>query len=191
MRRTLIRNADLVMTMEPRLGDGELGLIPGGDVCIEDNRIAAVGKGLDGSGARIVDATGKIVLPGFVDVHNHLWQSLIRGCGTSGRGRLGAGLRVSRGPTQCHRRGSLRGRPPEYAGRALDWGDHGCRLESRLHSRLYPGECAGVARFRAALCLCLSWARRTRGGHASDEARHDRSQPSGLLADWWREPHDG
>jgi 5-methylthioadenosine/S-adenosylhomocysteine deaminase len=83
MRRTLIRNADLVMTMEPRLGDGELGLIPGGDVAIEDDRIAAVGKGLDGAGARIVDATGKIVLPGFVDVHNHLWQALIRGCGTS------------------------------------------------------------------------------------------------------------
>ena len=40
-------------------------------------------KGLDGSGSRIVDATGKIVLPGFVDVHNHLWQALIRGCGTS------------------------------------------------------------------------------------------------------------
>jgi len=36
-----------------------------------------------GSGARTVDATGKIVLPGFVDVHNHLWQSLLRGCGTS------------------------------------------------------------------------------------------------------------
>ena len=30
MRRTLIRNADLVMTMKPRLGDGELGLILGG-----------------------------------------------------------------------------------------------------------------------------------------------------------------
>jgi 5-methylthioadenosine/S-adenosylhomocysteine deaminase len=83
MRRTLIRNADLVMTMEPQLGDGQLGLIPGRDVCIEDDRIAAVGKGLDGSGAGIVDATGKIVLPRFVDVHNHLWQSLIRGCGTS------------------------------------------------------------------------------------------------------------
>ena len=62
---------------------GALGLIPGGDVAIEDNRIAAVGQELDGSGARIVDATGKIVLPGFVDVHNHLWQALIRGCGTS------------------------------------------------------------------------------------------------------------
>ena len=47
MRRTLIRNADLVMTMEPQLGDGELGLITGGDVCIEDDRIAAVGPGAE------------------------------------------------------------------------------------------------------------------------------------------------
>ena len=83
MPRTLIRNADLVLTMEPRLGDGDLGLIPSGDVVIEDDRITAVGQGLGDAGARIVDATGKIVLPGFVDVHNHLWQSLIRGCGTS------------------------------------------------------------------------------------------------------------
>src|SRR5262245_199423 len=81
--RTFIRNANLVITTEPRLGDGELGLIANGDVLIDGDRIAAVGKGLDGSGARTVDATGKIVLPGFVDVHNHLWQSLIRGCGTS------------------------------------------------------------------------------------------------------------
>ena len=81
--RPLIRNANLVMTMEPQLGDGALGLIANGDVLPEGDRIAAVGQGLDGSGARTVDATGKIVLPGFVDVHNHLWQSLIRSCGTS------------------------------------------------------------------------------------------------------------
>jgi 5-methylthioadenosine/S-adenosylhomocysteine deaminase len=83
MPRILIRHADLVLTMEPRLGAGALGLIPGGDVVIEDDRITAVGQGLNGAGAHIIDATGKIVLPGFVDVHNHLWQALIRGCGTS------------------------------------------------------------------------------------------------------------
>jgi 5-methylthioadenosine/S-adenosylhomocysteine deaminase len=81
--RMLIRHANLVITMEPQLGDGALGLIAGGDVLIVGDRIAAVGQGLDASGARVIDATGKIVLPGFVDVHNHLWQSLIRGCGTS------------------------------------------------------------------------------------------------------------
>jgi 5-methylthioadenosine/S-adenosylhomocysteine deaminase len=59
--RTLLRNANLVITMEPTLGDGALGLIANGDVLIEGDRIAAVGQGLDGSGARTVDATGKIV----------------------------------------------------------------------------------------------------------------------------------
>jgi 5-methylthioadenosine/S-adenosylhomocysteine deaminase len=46
------------------------------------DRIVAVGKRLKASDASVLDATGKIVLPGFVDVHNHLWQSIIRGCGT-------------------------------------------------------------------------------------------------------------
>lgn len=81
--RTIIRHADLLITMEPQLGDGPLGLIRNGDVLLAGDRILAVGTGLDGAGARLVDATGKIVLPGFVDVHNHLWQALIRGCGTS------------------------------------------------------------------------------------------------------------
>lgn len=30
----------------------------------------------------MLDGHGKIVMPGFVDVHNHLWQTLIRGCAT-------------------------------------------------------------------------------------------------------------
>ena len=30
----------------------------------------------------MLDGHGKIVMPGFVDTHNHLWQTLIRGCAT-------------------------------------------------------------------------------------------------------------
>jgi N-acyl-D-amino-acid deacylase len=43
-----------------------------GDVAIEDGRIADVGR-LDGgaTAARVIDATGKIVCPGFVDPHSH------------------------------------------------------------------------------------------------------------------------
>jgi 5-methylthioadenosine/S-adenosylhomocysteine deaminase len=55
----------------------------GADVLIENNKIAAVGQHLQDIGARVVDATGMIVMPGFIDTHNHLWQSLIRGCGTN------------------------------------------------------------------------------------------------------------
>ena len=82
-RRTLIRNAALILTMDPSVGQGELGLIADADVLFEGDTIAAIGKRLPPHGASVVDAAGKIVMPGFVDTHNHLWQSLIRGCGTS------------------------------------------------------------------------------------------------------------
>ncbi|HEX7303581.1 amidohydrolase family protein, partial [Lentzea sp.] len=37
--------------------------------------------GLDVTGAEVVDATGKIVMPGFVDTHRHTWQTAFRGVG--------------------------------------------------------------------------------------------------------------
>ncbi|MEU9121397.1 amidohydrolase family protein [Streptomyces sp. NPDC048506] len=80
-RTTLLRGADLVLTMDPALGAGELGTLEDGvDLLLRDGAVAAVGRRLDAPrGARIVDVGGKIVLPGFVDLHNHLWQSSIRG----------------------------------------------------------------------------------------------------------------
>jgi 5-methylthioadenosine/S-adenosylhomocysteine deaminase len=63
-----------VLTMDPELGD-----LFGGDVLLEDDRIAAVGHGLQASGARVVDATDCIVIPGFVDSHRHTWETVIRG----------------------------------------------------------------------------------------------------------------
>jgi len=79
--RTLLRGAALVLTMDPALGEGELGLLRGADVLLDGGRIARVGRGLDPAGARVIDVAGRIVMPGLVDAHNHLWQSLIRGCG--------------------------------------------------------------------------------------------------------------
>jgi 5-methylthioadenosine/S-adenosylhomocysteine deaminase len=80
--KTLIRDAGLILTMDPTVGTGELGVLENADILLDGDTIAEVGKKLPGHGAQVVDATGEIVLPGFVDVHNHLWQSLIRGCGT-------------------------------------------------------------------------------------------------------------
>jgi dihydroorotase len=45
-----------------------------GDVLIEDGRIAAVGRGLPRQDARVVDAAGQLLLPGFVDLHVHFRQ---------------------------------------------------------------------------------------------------------------------
>ncbi len=42
------------------------------DVLIEDGRIAAVARHLDSEGAEVIDATGLVVAPGFIDMHVHL-----------------------------------------------------------------------------------------------------------------------
>ncbi|GAB2847565.1 amidohydrolase family protein [Lentzea nigeriaca] len=75
--RTLIRNASMVLTM-----DSALGTLEDADVLIEGDHVASVGKGMSAAGAKVIDGKGKIVMPGFVDLHTHLWQSLIRGCAT-------------------------------------------------------------------------------------------------------------
>ncbi len=41
------------------------------DVSIEGERIAAVGLRLPAHGAEVIDVTGRIVAPGFIDVHTH------------------------------------------------------------------------------------------------------------------------
>ena len=42
------------------------------DVRIEDGRIAEVAPGLSADGARIIEAAGRVVAPGFIDMHCHL-----------------------------------------------------------------------------------------------------------------------
>jgi cytosine/adenosine deaminase-related metal-dependent hydrolase len=73
--KTLLRGG-MVVSMDPAIGH-----LPRGDVLIEDGRIAAVAPEIDAAGAEVVDATGKIVLPGFVDTHRHTWQTAFRGVG--------------------------------------------------------------------------------------------------------------
>jgi len=73
--RTLLRGG-MVVSMDPAVGD-----LAQGDVLIEDGRIAAVAATVDAADAEVVDATGKIVMPGFVDTHRHTWQTTFRGLG--------------------------------------------------------------------------------------------------------------
>jgi N-acyl-D-amino-acid deacylase len=41
------------------------------DVAVRDGRIVAIGADLDRDGARVLDATGLVVAPGFIDIHTH------------------------------------------------------------------------------------------------------------------------
>jgi cytosine/adenosine deaminase-related metal-dependent hydrolase len=59
--------------------DAEIGDLYGGDVLIEDDRIAAVGVSLEVGDAEVIDATNCIVMPGFIDSHRHTWETVIRG----------------------------------------------------------------------------------------------------------------
>lgn len=60
----LLRNATVLT------GDGRR--LDGADVLMRDGKVAGVGPSLDAAGATIVDATGKWVTPGIIDVHSHL-----------------------------------------------------------------------------------------------------------------------
>ncbi len=74
--RKLIKGG-MVLTLDPAVGDFATA-----DVLIECDRIAAVGPNLDAGGAEVIDATGMIVIPGFIDTHRHIWEGLLRNLGT-------------------------------------------------------------------------------------------------------------
>jgi cytosine/adenosine deaminase-related metal-dependent hydrolase/ribose/xylose/arabinose/galactoside ABC-type transport system permease subunit len=74
--RILIRNG-IVLSLDPQIGD-----MPDGDVLIEGEHIVAVGRDLNAADAQVIDATGMIVMPGFIDSHRHIWEGLLRNIGT-------------------------------------------------------------------------------------------------------------
>lgn len=57
----------------PRVGPElrELGIIEDGAMLIRDGRVAAVGRNNEIRAERVVDAGGRVVMPGFVDAHTH------------------------------------------------------------------------------------------------------------------------
>jgi 5-methylthioadenosine/S-adenosylhomocysteine deaminase len=80
MTDLLLRNADYVITV-----DSDRRMIRDGAVAIRDGRIAAVGKSealaRSYPAAEVIDARGKIVMPGLFDTHIHNAQQLGRGLG--------------------------------------------------------------------------------------------------------------
>src|SRR5215467_16405360 len=74
-RRYVIRGG-AVMTMDPSMPNK--GEFPQADVLVEGKKILAVGPNLAAGNAAEIDATGRIVMPGFVDTHHHQFETILR-----------------------------------------------------------------------------------------------------------------
>ncbi|WP_342455520.1 amidohydrolase family protein [Caloramator sp. Dgby_cultured_2] len=72
MQRILIKNG-LIVTMNK---DRE---ILKADILIEDNKIKEIKENISVEADEVIDAEGKVVLPGFIQTHIHLTQTLFRG----------------------------------------------------------------------------------------------------------------
>ncbi|MFE9605500.1 amidohydrolase family protein [Streptomyces hokutonensis] len=76
MKTKTLLTGGTVVSMDPAVGDLEHG-----DVLIEDGVIVQVAERIDAPDAQVIDATDRIVMPGFVDNHRHSWQTAFRGVG--------------------------------------------------------------------------------------------------------------
>jgi imidazolonepropionase len=71
MSAVVVDDIGLLVTNDPALGEGPLGIVRDAALVIEDGRVAAV-EGAGASGDERIDAAGRCVIPGFVDSHTHL-----------------------------------------------------------------------------------------------------------------------
>jgi imidazolonepropionase len=69
---TVVDNIGLLVTNDPTLGEGVLGLVHNAAVVIEGGRVTAITKSGGVAADHRIDAGGMCVLPGFVDSHSHL-----------------------------------------------------------------------------------------------------------------------
>ncbi len=74
-KKVLIKNGT-VLTLDKAIGDFKQA-----DVLIIGSKIEAVQPNLEVSDCEVIDATNMIVMPGLVDTHRHVWESLVRNVG--------------------------------------------------------------------------------------------------------------
>ena len=72
MSSTAFTNIATLVTNDPNIGEGSLGILHDATVVIEDSQIKFVGKGSQTGVDNVIDCSGKTLLPGFVDSHTHL-----------------------------------------------------------------------------------------------------------------------
>src|SRR5262249_3220962 len=74
-RRRIVLRGGVVLTLDPRIGD-----FVKADVLIEDGKIRDVRPDvpISAEATAVVDATNRIVVPGFIDTHHHFYQGILR-----------------------------------------------------------------------------------------------------------------
>lgn len=71
--RTLLRGGTVITAAQP----GEV--LENTDILIgSDGTIEQIGVGIPAADAEVIDVSGRVVHPGFVDTHRHTWQSVVR-----------------------------------------------------------------------------------------------------------------
>ena len=160
-----------MLSLDRAVGDFEQA-----DVLIEGKKISAVRPNISAPNAQVIDAKNRIVMPGFVDTHRHMWQGYLRNVLPDGsledysqrraahvRRQDGAGRCLRRGPDQCARRGRQR---RHLRARLVAHRDF-----ARAHRRLHQG-IAGVRRARRVRL----WRRpeRDRPGHGDPDRQISR-----------------
>ncbi|EON11595.1 MULTISPECIES: 8-oxoguanine deaminase [Pandoraea] len=85
MKTLLVKNAEVLVTMDA----GRREIARGG-LYVEDNRIVAVGTRdtLPATADEVLDLTGHVVIPGLVNTHHHMYQSLTRAIPAAQDGEL-------------------------------------------------------------------------------------------------------
>ena len=71
--KILIKNANLI-SMDNKRPQIEEKI----DILIEDNKIAKIDKNISEEAAKVIDATGKVVMPGLINTHSHVPMSIFR-----------------------------------------------------------------------------------------------------------------
>src|SRR5947209_927707 len=74
MADRLLLRGGAVVSMDPDVGN-----LPIGDILIEGDKIVQIAASIQAD-AQVMDVTGDIVIPGFIDTHRHTWECAIRGC---------------------------------------------------------------------------------------------------------------
>ena len=111
MSALVVDDIGMLVTCEPSLGEGPLGLVRDAALVIDDGRVASI-EPAGAAGDERLDAGGRCVIPGFVDSHTHLVFAGDRAeefaARMAGRPYAASGIRVTTAATRAASEDELR-----------------------------------------------------------------------------------